>query len=702
MGNKIFKIGVIIFLVFILIAFFFLDVDQYITLEWIKIHQYKLLNYYQSNPFFVLVIFSLIYIAVTAFSLPIAAILTLLGGVLFGFSIGVVIISFASSIGATCAFLLARFLFKDYVQKKYGKYLKEINKGFMQEGAFYLFALRLVPIFPFFMVNILVSVTPIKTRVFYLFSQLGMLPGTVLYVYAGTELGKISTIYDITSPKLLLVFALLGLFPITVKKAVDLLREYFVGRYNYNVVVLGGGSAGLVSAYIAAVTKAKVALIEKNKMGGDCLNTGCVPSKSLICSAKILAHAKRAKDFGFEKITVKYNFADIKKRIDKIIRTIKPHDSVERYSKLGVDCIKGKARIITSHKIEIGNKTITTRAIIIATGAEPYVPSILGLDKNDYLTSDSIWNLTKLPKKLLVLGGGPIGIEIAQAFTRLGSSVTLVVRSSQILKREDKEVSDFMVKHLKKEGVTIITNCKIKYFQKNQLIYEKNGKTLTITFNKVLVALGRKPSVVGFGLEKLGVTIRDPQGTVWANQFLQTNIPNIYVCGDVTGPYQFTHTAAYQAWHATINALFSPFKKFKIDYRVVPWTTFTDPEIARVGLNKKTAKEQNIPYEVTIYKINDLDRAITDSEAYGFIEVLTVPCKDKILGVTIVSSHAGDLIAEYVLAMKYNLGLNSILSTIHVYPTFSEANKFVAGQWKKNHIPSLFLKLSKKFHNWRR
>ncbi|MGB4100869.1 MAG: dihydrolipoyl dehydrogenase [Alphaproteobacteria bacterium] len=478
-----------------------------------------------------------------------------------------------------------------------------------------------------------------------------------------------------------------------------------MSKYDYNVIVIGGGSAGLVSSYIAAALKARVALIEKHKMGGDCLNTGCVPSKALLRSAKMLSYARRAEEFGFNKTTVDFDFAKVMERVQNIIKAIAPHDSVERYTRLGVDCIEGAAKIVASNRVEVNGKTLTARSIIVATGARPMVPPIPGLDQTNYLTSDTVWNLRERPKRLLVLGGGPIGAEMAQAFARLGSEVTIVEMAPQLLVREDAEVIGFITKKLQAEGIRILTNHKAKSFRAESsqkiLTCEHNGRDVDVAFDQVIIALGRQANVTGVGLEELGVKL-SPRKTVDADAFLETNIPGIYVCGDVTGPFQFTHTAAHQAWYASVNALFAPFKRFKADYRVIPWTTFTDPEVARVGINEKDAKEKNIPYEVTIYGIDDLDRAIADSEAHGFVKVLTVPGKDKILGVTIVGTHAGDIIPEFIIAMKHGLGLNKILGTIHIYPTLGEANKYAAGVWRKAHVPELGLKIVEKFHAWRR
>jgi dihydrolipoamide dehydrogenase len=478
-----------------------------------------------------------------------------------------------------------------------------------------------------------------------------------------------------------------------------------MSKYDYNVIVIGGGSAGLVSSYIAAAIKAKVALIEKHKMGGDCLNTGCVPSKALLRSAKMLSYARRAEEFGFNKTNVDFDFSKVMERVQGVIQAIAPHDSVERYTQLGVDCIEGAAKIVASNRVEVNGKTLTARSIIVATGARPMVPPIPGLDKIDYLTSDTVWNLRERPKRLLVLGGGPIGAEMAQAFSRLGSEVTIVEMAPHLLIREDAEVIELVTNKFQAEGIRVLTNHKAKSFRtengESVLTCDHSGQDVDIPFDKVIIALGRQANVTGFGLEELGVKL-SPRKTIEADAFLETNVPGIYVCGDVTGPYQFTHTAAHQAWYASINALLAPFKRFKVDYRVIPWTTFTDPEVARVGLNEKDAKAQNIPYEVTTYGIDDLDRAIADSEAHGFVKVLTVPGKDRILGVTIVGTHAGDIIPEFILAMKHGLGLNKILGTIHIYPTLGEANKYAAGVWRKAHVPKFGLKLMKIFHVWRR
>ncbi|NRB10850.1 MAG: dihydrolipoyl dehydrogenase [Rickettsiaceae bacterium] len=703
----------------LIVVFFLGDYNQYFSLEYIKQRQQDFANIYQTNKIITIVTFAILYVAITALSLPGAAVLTILAGVLFGTTIGVLIVSPASVIGATITFLLARFLFQDVINKKFPNQVKIINDGVKKDGALYLFILRLVPLFPFFMINILMGLTAIRIITFILVSFIGMLPGTFLYVYAGQSLSKITSTKDILSLEIIIAFSLIAIFPLLTKKLIVFFKaENFDSKlhmnnkfqkpkkFDYNVIVIGAGSAGLVASYIAAIIKAKVALIEKNKMGGDCLNTGCVPSKALIRSAKIMSYIKRAKEFGFTDGKLNFNFADIMNRVQQVIKKIEPHDSIYRYSKLGVDCISGSAKIISPYEVQIDkNKIITAKAIIVATGARPLVPNIPGLSKIDYLTSDNLWQLKKLPKKLLVLGGGPIGSEMAQSFARLGSNVTLIEMAPQILTREDEEVIQLVSKYFKDENINILTSHKAKEFikkgNKKSLICEVNNKEVIIDFDAVIVALGRAANIDGFGLEELGIVINERK-TISCNSFMQTNIPNIYVCGDVAGPYQFTHVAAHQAWYACINALFSPFKKFKVDYDIIAFATFTDPEVARVGLNEKEAKAQNIAYEVTIYGIDDLDRAIADSQDHGFVKILTKPNSDKILGVTIVGSHASDIITEYVLAMKYNIGLKQILKTMHIYPTLAEANKYAAGNWQKNHQPQLIIKLLEKFHKFRR
>jgi pyruvate/2-oxoglutarate dehydrogenase complex dihydrolipoamide dehydrogenase (E3) component/uncharacterized membrane protein YdjX (TVP38/TMEM64 family) len=711
------KTVILLLVLALVVAFFAFDLGRFLSLDYIKSRQAEFTALASQRPLAVGGAFFAIYIAVCALSLPGAAIMTLAAGAIFGLATGTVIVSFASAIGATLALLVSRYVLRDSVQAKFGARLADIDKGIEREGAFYLFTLRLVPIFPFFIINLLMGLTRMKAWTFYWVSQLGMLAGTLVYVNAGTQLAKIDSLKGILSPGLIGSFVMLGVFPLVAKKIVDAIQARKVyakwadrkpASFDRNLVVIGAGAAGLVTSYIAAVVKAKVTLVEAHKMGGDCLNYGCVPSKALIKTATLMKQIRHSQDYGIARADATLDFSQVMERVARVVKAVEPHDSVERYTGLGVDVVIGRARITSPWHVEITRddgtvQTLSTRSIVVATGAAPFVPPLPGLEDVGYFTSDTLWGLREQPRRLVVLGGGPIGCELAQSFARLGSRVTQIEMLPRIMIREDEEVSAFARKALEHDGVTVLTGhkalrCELRDGVRT-IVVESGGQERAIEFDALLCAVGRSARLKGFGLEELGIPVGR---TVQTNEYLQTIYPNILAAGDVAGPYQFTHTASHQAWYASVNALFGSFKKFKADYSVVPWATFIDPEVARVGLNEQEAKEKNIAYEVTRYGIDDLDRAIADSAAEGWVKVLTVPGKDKILGVTIVGVHAGDLLAEYVLAMKHGLGLNKILGTIHTYPTLSEANKYAAGEWKRAHQPAKLLEWVGKFHAWRR
>ena len=730
-------------------AFVLFDLGRYLSLDYLKNSQAAFADLYAQRPLAVAAGFFVVYVLVTAVSFPGATILTLAGGAVFGLGWGLLLVSFASSVGATLAMLAARYLLRDSIASRFGSRLAEINQGVDKDGAFYLFTLRLIPVVPFFVINLVMGLTTMKVRTYYWVSQLGMLAGTAVYVNAGTQLGQLTSLKGILSPALLGSFVLLGLFPLVARKLVAAVKRRQVyarwaghkpARFDRNLIVIGGGAGGLVSAYIAAAVKAKVTLVEAHKMGGDCLNYGCVPSKALIKSAKLAHHMRHASQYGLSDAVPTFSFKAVMARIHAVIAAIEPHDSIERYNGLGVEVLQGYAKLVNPWTVEItlnpgapgpegGTASgqaggaapsgaaphqpqprtvrLTARAIVIAAGARPFVPPLPGLDEVGHVTSDTLWErfaqLDDVPRRLVVLGGGPIGCELAQAFARLGSAVTQVEMGPRTMAREDQDVSDFARQALEADGVAVLTDhkalrCEVVNGEKT-LVVAHNGAEKRIEFDELLCAVGRVARLQGYGLEALGIPT---QRTVDTNDYLQTLYPNIYAAGDVAGPYQFTHVAAHQAWYAAVNALFGEWKLFKADYSVIPWATFIDPEVARVGLNEQEAKEKNIPFEVTKYGIDDLDRAIADSEAHGFVKVLTVPGKDKILGVTIVGTHAGDLLAEYVLAMKHGLGLNKILGTIHTYPTLAEANKYAAGEWKRAHQPKRLLAWVAKYHAWKR
>ena len=711
------KLILVVVVIALIAAFFAFDLGQYLTLEYLKGKQADITAYYQTNPVQTIAVFMAFYIAAIALSFPGATLLTLVAGAVFGLVTGTIIVSFASSIGATLAFLVSRYVLRDWVQAKFGDRLKPINDGVAKEGGFYLFTMRLVPAFPFFLINLVMGLTQMKTWTFYWVSQIGMLLGTIVYVNAGTELAKITSLKGILSPGLIGAFVLLGIFPIIAKKIIDGIKAKKVyakwadkkpAHFDRNVVVIGGGSAGLVTSYIAAAVKSKVTLVERHQMGGDCLNTGCVPSKALIRSAKLLNHISRAREFGLSSASAQWDFAEVMERVQKIIADIEPHDSVARYSNLGVDCVKGSAKIITPWEVEItkddgSTQKLTTKNIVIAAGARPFLPPIPGLAEAKPLTSDNIWNLRTLPKRLVVLGGGPIGSELTQCFARFGSMVTQVEMLPRIMIREDVEVSAMVKAKFEAEGVAVLVNHKAKQVVvengEKYLIVENEGQEKRIPFDEILCAVGRIANTKGYGLEELGIPALR---VVEVNDYLETIYPNIFACGDVAGPYQFTHTAAHMAWYASVNALFGTFKKFKVDYSVVPWATFTDPEVARVGINEQEAKEKNIAHDVHVYGIDDLDRAIADGEAHGFVKVITPTGSDKILGATIVGEHAGDLLVEFVAAMKHGFGLEGILGTIHTYPTMGEANKYAAGVYKRSTATLGKLAVAKAMNDWTR
>ncbi len=697
------------------------DLGSLLTLEQLKASRDALQARVQAQPLATAAGFFVVYVAATALSIPGAVILTLAAGAMFGLGWGLLLVSFASSLGALLAFLVARHLLRDTLQARFGRALAPIDDGVRRDGTFYLLTLRLVPVFPFWLINLLMGLTPMGGGRFYVVSQLGMLAGTAVYVNAGTQLAAIGSPADILSPGLLGSFVLLGLFPLIAKAGVGWLarRKVYAGwtkprRFDRNLVVIGAGAGGLVSAYIAAAVKARVTLVEGHRMGGDCLNFGCVPSKALIRSAKMARQLGKAQELGLADATGRVDFAAVMRRVHRVIADIAPHDSVERYTALGVEVLQGHARITGPWSVEVTladgtSQTLTTRSIVIATGASPFVPPIPGLQEVGCLTSDTVWGLTELPRRLVVLGGGPIGSELAQSFARLGSAVTQVEMAPRLLAREDPEVAELVTASLRADGVQVLTGhqaVRVEVVDGQKQLVARQGqgadaREVVLPFDALLCAVGRRPRVSGYGLETLGIPLT-PSGTIETNAWLQTRYPNIYAVGDVAGPYQFTHTAAHQAWYAAVNALFGRLRRFRVDYRVIPWATFTDPEVARVGLSETEANAQGIAFEVTRYGIDDLDRAIADGTAHGFVKVLTVPGKDRILGVTIVGEHAGDLLAEYVLAMKHGLGLNKILGTIHTYPTLAEANKYAAGQWKRAHAPQRLLRWVQRYHAWER
>lgn len=705
------KLLLLVAVVAAVLALYFGGGAEYLSLEKLQSLLGAARSHVDAHPLGAALGFAAIYIVVTALSLPGATLLTLFAGAVFGLVEGVVIASFSASIGATLAMLVSRYVFRDAVRRRFGQRLQRIDAGIEREGGFYLFALRLVPLFPFFVINLMMGLTAIRAWTFYWVSQLGMLAGTVVYVNAGRELGQLQSLSGILSPGLLLAFAALGLLPLVARKLLDWLRgrRVYQGwnrpkRFDNNLVVIGAGAAGLVTSYIAATVRAKVTLVEKAEMGGDCLNRGCVPSKALIRAARAASEARDGGRFGVNTADTDIDFGKVMAHVRASIRTIAPHDSPERYRELGVDVIRGEATIVSPWEVKVDGKTLTTRNIVIAAGGRPLVPKIPGLEQVDYLTSDTVWKLEKLPKRLAILGGGPIGCELAQSFARLGSEVTIVEMADQLLGREDGDVASVVHDALERDGVAVRLGHKaveVRGGDAPALVVEHDGRQSDIFFDALLLAIGRSANVEGYGVERLDLGLRRNR-TLETDEFLRTRFPNIYCVGDVTGPFQLTHAGAHQAWYAAVNALFGGFRSFRADYRVLPACTYTEPEAARVGLSEREANDQGIEVEVVKYAFSELDRAVAEGATAGFVKVLVAPGKDRVLGASVVGERAGELVALFALAMKQGIGLDKIMGTVFAYPTFAEAVKFVAGERRKRHKPERLLGWVARYHRWQR
>ena len=650
--------------------------------------------------------YAALYVAFAALSLPGAWTMSVAGGALFGPWIGVPLVSFSSTLGATVAMLLARTVFRDAVEARFPDFVARVNRGVARDGARYLFAARLTPLVPFFAVNLGVGLTRMRVSTFVLVTLVGALPIVILYVVAGQQFASIAAPQDILSARIVVALIALAAAPFAAK-GLGAWRESRAAlaawprprRFDYNLIVVGAGSAGLVAAMIAAAARARVLLIEQGAMGGDCLNTGCVPSKALIRSAKLAHEGRRPEALGLTG-RLDPDFAAVMARVRAVVAKVAPHDSAERYRGLGAEVISARARLLDPWTVEVDGRRVTSRRIVVATGAEPILPPIPGLSDVAPLTSETLWALSERPARLLVVGGGAIGCELAQSFARLGSATTLIEGAPRLIAREDEEVREAMRALLAADGVAVIEGVAVAAFARGEsecVAHLADGGR--IAFDRVVVAVGRRPRTRGFGLEELGLL---DGGRLVVDERLRTRLPTIYAAGDVLGQLQFTHAAGQYGVLAASHALLGPLKPGKARLSAFPMAIYTDPEIARVGLNETEARERGVRYETTRYDLSELDRAIADGADRGFVKVLTRPGKDRILGVTIVGARAGEMLGEFTLAMRHGLGLGAILNTIHPYPGWNDAARAVAGQWRRAHAPQWALRLSGRVFAWLR
>lgn len=716
---KIGKAALLLVIVGAIVGLYAAGLDDYLDLGRLQTVLDDARAFAAARPWTAALGFAAIYVLATALSIPGATVLTLFAGAVFGLWRGSAIVAVSATLGATLAMLSARYLFRDAVRARFGERLRTLDRGIEREGGFYLFALRLAPLFPFFVVNLAMGLTAIATWRYAWVSLIGMIPGTLAYVNAGRALGELDSLSGLLSPGLLIAFTVLALLPLAARRALAALRARRVyrgwtrpKRFDRNLIVIGAGAAGLVTSYIAAMVRARVTLIEKAEMGGDCLNRGCVPSKALIRASRAAAEVARAPEFGVPAEHGMPDFAMAMAHVRASIAAIAPNDSVERYTGLGVEVLQGEARVISPWEVEVNGQRLSARHLVIATGARPFVPPIPGLDTVPWVTSDTFWELETLPQRIVVLGGGPIGCELAQALARFDCEVTIVELAPQLLSREDPDAAEVVRAVLERDGVRVATGRRALEVRRgadgepHTLVVEKQDDTgATVLcerpFDLLLIAVGRRANVEGFGLETLGLPLR-ANGTIETDDHLRTKYPNILAAGDVTGPFQLTHAGAHQAWYAAVNALFGRFRSFAADYRVLPAVTYTEPELARVGLNEREAAAAGIAFETVTHPFSELDRAVAEGATDGFVKVLVPPGKDRILGATVVGERAGEIIALFALAMKHGIGLDKILGTVFAYPTFAEAAKYVAGARRRRHRPERLLGWLARYHAWNR
>ncbi|MEI7785895.1 MAG: FAD-dependent oxidoreductase [Betaproteobacteria bacterium] len=687
----------------------------WLSLEALREHQKDWWIWQASHPWLARAAFATVYVGVTGMSLPGATVLTLAGGALFGFVEGAVLVLLAATLGATLAMVVARYLLRDLARHYAGRWHAALERGMARDGNFYLLALRLLPVFPFFAINLAMGLTQMRAGPFAAISLVGMVPATLVYVHAGGALSRLRSASDVWSADLLLALAALAALPLLLRWALPRWRARRAlarwwaqrpQRFDRNLVVIGAGAGGLVTAYMASALRAKVSVIEAERPGGDCLYRGCVPSKTLIHAARQMHQARQAGQFGVQVGEPALDGPALMRRLQQVISQIEPHDSAERYTALGVEVLKARARILNPWTVELqdgqGTRQLSTRAIVVATGSTPVLPQWPGLEQVDAVTSDTLWDrlaaLQQIPRRILVVGGGAIGCELSQALARLGAQLTLVEQGPQLLAQEDTDVGEAALQALQAAGVEVLLQARVQRCgrdeQRHALVHSAAGER-RIEFDLLLLALGRRPRWQGLGLEALGLK------EFVVDEYLETPIPGIFAAGDVTGQGQLTHAAGHQGWHAAVHAV-QGFYRMRADRALMPQTLFLDPQIARVGLNEKQAQAQGLAYDLTRLDLAELDRAIIEGSRSGFIKLLTAAGSDRLLGVCIVGEQAGELLAEFTLAMNNGLGLKRVLASVHPYPTFSQANQLAAGAHRRTHQPRWALPWLKRYHAWRR
>ncbi len=692
-------------------AFFTLDLGQYLTLESIKANSGALHAKVQAYPWWSRSLFFIVYALLTALSFPGTVVLTLLAGALFGLLEGTLLVSLASNFGAVAAMLISRFLLRDWIQRRFGKQIAGINRGLARDGAFYLVSLRLIPIVPFVLLNPALGLTRVGLWTFWWTTQLGMLPGHAIYVNAGRQLVRIDSLSGILSPGMITTLVLLAVFPLVATRLLTSYKARLAYRgwrrpkhFERNLVVVGGGTGGLATARIAASLCARVSLLERERLGGVAMHEGGVPARALRRQANRL-HGLRSDPRVASSLDVAGGFSQAMDDMQRLTRAAMKSASSEHYARLGVEVIMAEGRLSSPWTVEAGGRSLSSRAIVIATGSRPCVPPIAGLEAIEPLTCDNLWDLREPPGRLLVLGGGAGACEFAQSFQRLGCQVTLVSERETLLEQEDPEAAGVVLAALRADGVELqlgLAPLRVEVDGDECLLVCRRGEEgeQALPFDRLLLALGQHADIRGLGLDELGLRCGE-DGSLEVDEYLTTRFPNIYAVGSVAGPYGAPHVAEHQAWYAAVNALFGDFKRFAVSERVIPRAVFTTPEVASVGLSEPEARAQGTEFDVTRVPLGALSGAIAEEAGEGFIKVLTERGKDRILGVSIVGEQASETLAGFVVAMKHKIGMNRLADTVHLGATLGDASRLLAETWQRQHRPLRLLRWAERLNRWR-